>query len=105
VPEGLAAAADAASAAEGNQRPVRKTGVDSAPEEGLSALGKPFPLAGVRILDFSWFLASAGATRFLAALGADVIKVEWKTHPDSGRGSLVPEGGRPGRRLARRCRR
>jgi crotonobetainyl-CoA:carnitine CoA-transferase CaiB-like acyl-CoA transferase len=67
------------------------------PDDGLSALGKPFPLAGVRILDFSWFLASAGATRFLAALGADVIKVEWKTHPDSGRGSLVPEGGRAAR--------
>jgi crotonobetainyl-CoA:carnitine CoA-transferase CaiB-like acyl-CoA transferase len=62
--------------------------------DGPSALGKPFPLAGVRILDFSWFLASAGATRYLAALGADVLKVEWKTHPDSGRGSLVPEGGR-----------
>jgi crotonobetainyl-CoA:carnitine CoA-transferase CaiB-like acyl-CoA transferase len=69
-------------------------------EEGLSALGKPFPLAGVRILDFSWFLASAGATRFLAALGADVLKVEWKTHPDSGRGSLVPEGGRAAREAA-----
>ena len=67
------------------------------PDEELSALGKPFPLAGVRILDFSWFLASAGATRFLAALGADVLKVEWKTHPDSGRGSLVPEGGRAAR--------
>jgi crotonobetainyl-CoA:carnitine CoA-transferase CaiB-like acyl-CoA transferase len=66
----------------------------------LSALGKPFPLAGVRILDFSWFLASAGATRFLAALGADVLKVEWKTHPDSGRGSLVPEGGREARSRA-----
>jgi len=69
-------------------------------EEGRSALGKPFPLAGVRILDFSWFLASAGATRFLAALGADVLKVEWKTHPDSGRGSLVPEGGRAAREAA-----
>ena len=69
----------------------------AASDDGLSALGKPFPLAGVRILDFSWFLASAGATRFLAALGADVLKVEWKTHPDSGRGSLVPEGGRAAR--------
>ena len=69
-------------------------------EEGLSARGKPLPLAGVRILDFSWFLASAGATRYLAALGADVLKVEWKTHPDSGRGSLVPEGGRSARALA-----
>jgi crotonobetainyl-CoA:carnitine CoA-transferase CaiB-like acyl-CoA transferase len=54
----------------------------------------------VRILDFSWFLASAGATRFLAALGADVLKVEWKTHPDSGRGSLVPEGGGSARAAA-----
>ncbi len=71
-----------------------------APGDALSALGKPFPLAGVRILDFSWFLASAGATRFLAALGADVLKVEWKTHPDSGRGSLVPEGGRDARAAA-----
>jgi crotonobetainyl-CoA:carnitine CoA-transferase CaiB-like acyl-CoA transferase len=68
--------------------------------DALSALGKPFPLAGVRILDFSWFLASAGATRFLAALGADVLKVEWKTHPDSGRGSLVPAGGRAARAAA-----
>ena len=60
----------------------------------------------MRILDFSWFLASAGATRFLAALGADVLKVEWKTHPDSGRGSLVPEGGRAaGKGPPRRCRR
>ena len=68
-----------------------------APGDAASALGTPFPLAGVRILDFSWFLASAGATRYLAALGADVLKVEWKTHPDSGRGSLVPEGGRDAR--------
>jgi crotonobetainyl-CoA:carnitine CoA-transferase CaiB-like acyl-CoA transferase len=69
--------------------------------DALSALGQPFPLAGVRILDFSWFLASAGATRFLAALGADVLKVEWKTHPDSGRGSLVPSGGREARAAAK----
>ena len=61
---------------------------------GQSAAGEPFPLQGVRILDFTWFLASAGSTRFLAALGADVLKVEWKTHPDTGRGSINPEGGR-----------
>ena len=91
----------------GDQPAVRDNGVDSRSfgratpaEDEPSALGKPFPLAGVRILDFSWFLASAGATRFLAALGADVIKVEWKTHPDSGRGSLVPEGGRAARAAA-----
>ena len=86
----------------GNRGTVRNTDLGSSPaaDGGLSALGKPFPLAGVRILDFSWFLASAGATRFLAALGADVLKVEWKTHPDSGRGSLVPSGGRSARAAA-----
>lgn len=63
----------------------------------LSAHGKPFPLQGVRVLDFTWFLASAGSTRFLAALGADVLKVEWKTHPDTGRGWMNPEGGRAAR--------
>ena len=48
-----------------------------------SARGKPFALQGVRILDFSWFLASAGGTKFLAALGAESIKVEWKDNPDT----------------------
>jgi crotonobetainyl-CoA:carnitine CoA-transferase CaiB-like acyl-CoA transferase len=57
-------------------------------------------LQGVRILDFTWFLASAGSTRFLASMGADVIKVEWKTHPDTGRGSLAPPGGRAARDAA-----
>lgn len=84
-------------------RPAEPVRVHAKPAQeppALSALGTPFPLQGVRILDFSWFLASAGATRFLAALGADVLKVEWKTHPDSGRGSLVPEGGRAARETA-----
>ena len=55
----------------------------SALPEPLAQLEKPFPLAGIRIFDFSWFLASAGGTRFLAALGAECIKVEWKSNPDS----------------------
>jgi crotonobetainyl-CoA:carnitine CoA-transferase CaiB-like acyl-CoA transferase len=58
-----------------------------------------FPLAGVRIFDFSWFLASAGGTRFLAALGAEVIKVEWKANPDSRLSptAMAPKGGRTAR--------
>src|SRR5262245_45314312 len=42
--------------------------------EALSPHKKPFPLHGVRILDFTWFLASAGGTRFMSAFGAECIK-------------------------------
>jgi crotonobetainyl-CoA:carnitine CoA-transferase CaiB-like acyl-CoA transferase len=60
---------------------------------------RPFPLAGVRIFDFSWFLATAGGTRFLAALGAECIKVEWKSNPDSRLAptAMAPVGGREAR--------
>ncbi|WIX75633.1 CoA transferase [Amycolatopsis carbonis] len=66
----------------------------------LSVHKKPMPLAGVRIFDFSWFLASAGGTRFLAALGAEVIKVEWKANPDTRMAAMAPEGGRAAREAA-----
>ena len=66
----------------------------------LSARGKPFPLQGVRIFDFSWFLASAGGTRFLNSLGAESIKVEWKANPDTRLGAMAPVGGRDARRQA-----
>ena len=62
-----------------------------------SARGRPFALEGVRIFDFSWFLASAGGTRFLASLGAEVIKVEWKDHPDTRMAAMAPVGGRSAR--------
>lgn len=60
----------------------------------------PWALENVRILDFSWFLASAGGTRFLSALGADCIKVEWHEHPDTRLGAGAPVGGREARRRA-----
>ena len=66
----------------------------------LSPHGKPFPLQGIRILDFSWFLASAGGTRFLAALGAESLKVEWKGNPDTRLAAMAPVGGREARRKA-----
>lgn len=62
----------------------------------LSVHGTPWALQGVRILDFTWMLASAGATRFLASLGADVIKVEWHKNLDPRRGGN-PVGGRAAR--------
>ena len=58
----------------------------------------------MRILDFSWFLASAGGTRFLAAMGAESLKVEWKENPDTRLAAMAPIGGREARRLAKgRC--
>lgn len=71
----------------------------NAPER-LSPHGKPFPLQGLRIFDFSWFLASAGGTRMAAALGAEVIKVEWKAHPDTRLAAMAPVGGRAAREAA-----
>jgi crotonobetainyl-CoA:carnitine CoA-transferase CaiB-like acyl-CoA transferase len=66
----------------------------------LSARSRPFPLQNIRIFDFSWFLATAGGTRFLAALGADVIKVEWKENPDTRLAAMAPVGGRAAREAA-----
>jgi crotonobetainyl-CoA:carnitine CoA-transferase CaiB-like acyl-CoA transferase len=51
--------------------------------------GAPFALSGVRIVDLSWLLASGGAGRFFAALGAEVIKVEHHARLDHMRSSWV----------------
>lgn len=72
----------------------------AAPPLLSAAHGKPFPLQNIRIFDFSWFLASAGGTRYLAALGAESIKVEWKANPDTRLAAMAPVGGRAAREKA-----
>jgi len=47
------------------------------PRERPSANGKAdLPLTGMRIADFTWMLAAPVATRVLADMGADVIRIE-----------------------------
>jgi crotonobetainyl-CoA:carnitine CoA-transferase CaiB-like acyl-CoA transferase len=47
----------------------------------------PLPLSGLRVLDFSWVIAGPTTTRHLAAMGADIIKVEAPGRGDPARGS------------------
>ena len=48
-------------------------------------MSRPRALENIRVVDFSWVRAGPWATRWLGALGAEIIKIEW---PESERGRL-----------------
>jgi len=49
-------------------------------------------LAGLRVVDFGWVLAAPIGTRLLASFGAEVIRIESTTKPDSMRSQIGPDG-------------
>ena len=57
---------------------------------------QPLPLTGIRVIDYSHFLAGPFMSRALAALGADVIKVERPTAGDAGRAHPIFVNGQSG---------
>jgi len=54
---------------------------------------QPLPLTGITVIDYSHFLAGPFMSRALAALGADVIKVERPREGDAERASPTIAGG------------
>jgi crotonobetainyl-CoA:carnitine CoA-transferase CaiB-like acyl-CoA transferase len=57
---------------------------------------QPRPLAGIKVVDYSHFLAGPFMSRCLSALGAEVIKVERPTEGDAGRAHPYFKDGQSG---------
>ena len=65
----------------------------AAPAAGGS---QALPLAGLKVLDFSWAIAGPTVTRTLGDYGATVVRIEGASHPDACRTTRPFLGGRFG---------
>jgi crotonobetainyl-CoA:carnitine CoA-transferase CaiB-like acyl-CoA transferase len=63
--------------------------------------GSRGPLAGVKVVDFTWVFAGPIATRVLAALGADVLRVEGPDAPEGRQPAFLARTLHGGKRSAR----
>ncbi|MCY3892792.1 MAG: CoA transferase [Acidimicrobiaceae bacterium] len=54
-----------------------------AANDGPSSDGSELPLAGLKVVEFSWVIATPSAVRILADYGATVVKVETEGRPDT----------------------
>ena len=57
-------------------------------------------LEGLRVADFSWYIAGPSITMWLAHHGAEVIRIESMTRPDEIRGIEPFKDGTPGIKYA-----
>jgi crotonobetainyl-CoA:carnitine CoA-transferase CaiB-like acyl-CoA transferase len=71
------------------------TGPDLALRESPASAARGGPLAGMRVLDFSWALVGSITTKVLGDLGADVVKVESRGRPCLSRIDVQVSASRP----------
>jgi benzylsuccinate CoA-transferase BbsF subunit len=75
----------------GEHTALKDWGAPARHEDGPATADPSKPLAGIRVVDFTWVLAGPFGTRVLANFGAEVIRVESHARPDSTR-TGVPKG-------------